>query len=154
MRPYLWFGALTVASFGLTLLAARADEDQQNDRAEGPPAKVRVYLPPDARLTVNGHATRSRAGVRRFTTPPLEKGKRYRYTFKAEFVRGKNKVTVSRTVVLRAGRRRTISLELPGTTARPGANYGAPRSFTSGRPGTPGVRRFRDMKHDPREGGD
>lgn len=79
------------------------------------PATIVVTLPADARLTVDGRATKSTSGLRQFVTPPLRPGKKYSYTFKAEFVRQGHTITVARKVPVRAGRQTAVSLDVPGT---------------------------------------
>src|SRR5205814_1433096 len=43
------------------------------------PAVLVVYLPADARLTIDDVATQSTTGERRFRSPPLESRKEFRY---------------------------------------------------------------------------
>jgi uncharacterized protein (TIGR03000 family) len=74
-----------------------------------------VTLPADARLTVDGTATTSTSGLRRFVTPPLRPGKKYSYTFKAEVVRQGHTITVARKVPVEAGRQTAVSLDVPGS---------------------------------------
>jgi uncharacterized protein (TIGR03000 family) len=124
------------------------------------PAKVNVVLPEAATLTINGKPTRSQSSLRRFISPPLEKGKKYRYTFQANFLRGNQVVRIARTVTLRAGQRKDLLLRLSPTSAR-----SAGRRSTRGRsrgPANPGrvyyyrfritpepfIDRFREMTFD------
>jgi uncharacterized protein (TIGR03000 family) len=79
----------------------------------GLPATVRVYLPADATLTVDDQATTSTSATRSFVTPPLEPGKDYYYTFRAEFPRGSQTVTVTERVAVRAGRETVVSFGAP-----------------------------------------
>jgi uncharacterized protein (TIGR03000 family) len=88
--------------------------------AERNPATVRVTAPIDARLTIDGQATRSTSGQRRFVTPPLEVGKRYGYTFRASFLRAGKTITVEQEVFVRAGQETLVSLDAP---AEPSGNY-------------------------------
>ena len=62
--------------------------------ADRAPATVAVTLPADAKLTFDGQATRSTSAHRLFITPPLEEGKSFRYSVKAEFVRAGRIITV------------------------------------------------------------
>jgi uncharacterized protein (TIGR03000 family) len=87
-------------------------------------ASVRVVAPTGARLTINGKPTK-KATARRFVTRPLEQGKTYSYSFKAEFVRGSKTVTIARTVKLRAGQKKVVSLGRQGASRR--YTYGAYR---------------------------
>ena len=66
-------------------------------------ATIVVNLPADARLTVDGTATKSTTSRREFVTPTLERGKEYVYTFRAEIVRDGQSVHEERQVSVRAG---------------------------------------------------
>jgi uncharacterized protein (TIGR03000 family) len=126
------------------------------------PAKVYVVLPEAATLTINGKPTRSRSALRRFISPPLQKGKRYRYTLRAKFLRGNRVIRITQTVTLRAGQRKDLFLRLWPTSVR-----SAERRSTRGRsrgPANPGrvhynrfritpepfVDRFREMTFEGR----
>jgi uncharacterized protein (TIGR03000 family) len=78
-------------------------------------------LPADAKLTIDGAATQSTSAERSFITPPLEQGKTFHYTFRAEFVRGAKTITVTEQVPVRAGRESVVSLSWPA----PGAAWAA-----------------------------
>ena len=91
----------------------------QADRA---PATIRVSLPADAKLTVDGSATTSTSATRSFVTPPLERGRDFHYTLKAEFVRGKQTITVQEVITVRAGQETVASL---GTAESGGGNAAA-----------------------------
>lgn len=86
----------------------------QRDPLEGPAAATLVVrLPAGASLTINGVATISRGSVRRFVSPPLDPGKSYQYVLWAEVVRDGQRLTVTRTVTVWAGRQSEMSLQLP-----------------------------------------
>jgi uncharacterized protein (TIGR03000 family) len=91
------------------------------------PATIRVTLPADATLTVDGHATQSTSANRLFLSPPLEAGKSFFYTLKAEFVRDNKTITVEQKVFVQAGRETVVSLDVPG---EPVSAY-APGSYAS-----------------------
>jgi uncharacterized protein (TIGR03000 family) len=80
-------------------------------------------MPHGARLTINGKAAEKRS-TRHFVTPPLEKGQKFNYVFKAEFTRGNKTVTIARKVTLRGGQNKVVSLRLPGMSSRRGYTYG------------------------------
>ena len=80
-------------------------------------ATVVVSLPADATLTIGGSHTKSTGGVRSFITPSLRPGQEYTYTFKAEFVRQGQTITVAQEVPVWAGRQTDVSLGLPRTAA-------------------------------------
>jgi len=90
------------------------DEESAADR----PATLTVRLPADARLTVDGAPTQSKEAVRTFVTPPLEAGKAFRYTLKAQVSREGKPVEVTREVTVRAGEETAITLDLPSRVAQ------------------------------------
>ena len=86
---------------------------------ERSPATVTVTLPADAELTIDGQATRSTSGQRRFITPPLEREQDFWYTLTARFVRAGRTITVEQRVWVRAGRETLVSLDVPGDAFAP-----------------------------------
>src|SRR5438034_9092127 len=80
---------------------------------EPAPAVMRVTLPADAKLTINGSATQSTSAKRVFVSPPLPAGKSFQYTLQAEFIRAGNTITVARAVSVRAGRETLVLLDVP-----------------------------------------
>jgi uncharacterized protein (TIGR03000 family) len=80
----------------------------------GVPAMILVSLPTDAKLTIDDTPTRSTSGRRVFVSPPLEPGKTYHYTFKAEVMRDGRAVSVTKRIDLRAGQETRVELVLPG----------------------------------------
>src|SRR5690349_19380015 len=79
---------------------------------EGKSAILIVRIYPDASLTVDGTATKQTGELRRFSTPPLEPGKTYHYTFVAEWMPGNNyeTYTVTRKVKVEAGKEIKVDL--------------------------------------------
>jgi uncharacterized protein (TIGR03000 family) len=86
-------------------------------QAEGR-ATLIVHLPADARLTIDGAATRSTTDTRTFVSPPLEPGKTYQYRLEAQVERNGETAKASRNVEVHAGRQSEVYLEFP----MPGAN--------------------------------
>ncbi len=88
-----------------TLIAAPAlwsqAPPQQDTRAT-----VIVHVHPEAKLTVEGQPTKQTGGRRQFVSPPLTPGKRYVYTFVAEWMPRNNYETfvVTRKVTVEAGK--------------------------------------------------
>jgi uncharacterized protein (TIGR03000 family) len=78
------------------------------------PASLVVRLPADARLTIDGEATRSASGTRWFVSPPLEPGKTYHYDLQAEVMRGGKRLTETRRVAVRAGQVSAVTIAFPG----------------------------------------
>jgi uncharacterized protein (TIGR03000 family) len=74
------------------------------------PATLVVYLPADARLEVDDQPTRKTGPVRRFTTPPLEPGKRYRYDLRATWTEGGKEVVREEVARFRAGEEVEVDL--------------------------------------------
>jgi uncharacterized protein (TIGR03000 family) len=82
-------------------------------RAGEAPATLIVRLPADAKLTIEGAATTSTNDVRWFISPPLQAGKDYQYTLKAEVMRDGKKVERTREVTVRAGQPAEVTFDLP-----------------------------------------
>jgi len=103
-RRILFAVALTLSAVPLLRAQAPAKEGQSATLI------VRIYS--DATLTVDGTATMQTGELRRFSTPPLEPGKSYHYTFVAEWMPGNNyeTYTVTRKVKVEAGK--TIEVDL------------------------------------------
>jgi uncharacterized protein (TIGR03000 family) len=100
---------LLSVALALTLLGLH--EAPLSAAPPGPqPATVLVYLPADARLTVDGEATTSTTAVRRFITPPLEPGKVFHYTFAVQVTRDDRIVSRREEVKVRAGEETVVSL--------------------------------------------
>jgi len=81
--------------------------------ADRAPATIGISLPADAKLTFDGQATQSTSGHRLFTTPPLERGKTFHYSVRAEFVRAGRMITVQQDISVEAGRETFVSLDIP-----------------------------------------
>jgi uncharacterized protein (TIGR03000 family) len=81
------------------------------------PATLVVTLPADARLTVDNTPTRLTSARRVFNSPPLQPGRSYRYTLKAEIVRDGQTLTTTRDVNVRAGQETDVNLEFQPATA-------------------------------------
>jgi uncharacterized protein (TIGR03000 family) len=81
-------------------------------------AEVIVKLPSDARLFVDGQLCPLASDTRTFQTPPLEAGKQYFWTLKAEVVRDGRTHAESRRLDLMAGTRVTVDFnDLTATQA-------------------------------------
>ncbi len=128
MRPFLWFVVPCLASLGLGAGSLAAAPIQKA------PATLAVTLPADATLTIDGRATNSTSSNRLFVSPPLEPGKDYYYTLKAEFRRAGKTISVRQKVFVRAGRETVVSLNVPAEAVgeyafAPGAGAGETRSY-------------------------
>jgi uncharacterized protein (TIGR03000 family) len=116
-------------------------------------ARVRVIVPPDAKVWFGNSATEQTGQVRFFQSPELSPGKEYTYDVKAQWrdQNGKD-VTQSRQVVVRANAGTTVDFMQPmsgttgssgtggtsGTTRKPGTVPPPPSPGTSGTPRNPG----------------
>jgi len=78
---------------------------------QGNEATIIVHLPDDANLTVDGQPTRSTSGTRTFLSPPLEPGKTYTYTLRAEINRDGRMREVKKNVDVRAGQSSDVTLD-------------------------------------------
>jgi uncharacterized protein (TIGR03000 family) len=107
--------ALSVLSLSVAQLSAAP--------ADSAPATVRVTLPADATLTIDGHTTRSTSADRLFVSPPLEPGRTFYYTFEARFVRAGKTISVQQKVAVRAGRETVVSLEVSEETGGPAGGW-------------------------------
>ncbi len=74
------------------------------------PAFVKVVVPADAVLEVDGFKTKQMGTVRLFVTPELEKGKKYSYQLKATFTQNAKQVTVERTITVEPGVETVVDL--------------------------------------------
>ncbi len=87
------------------------NNNNDNDQVKAKTARVIVSLPADAKLTINGQATKSTSAKRVFESPALEQGKTYSYTFKATVVRDGQTVTAERKIKVKAGERQPVSFD-------------------------------------------
>jgi uncharacterized protein (TIGR03000 family) len=80
----------------------------------GNQATITVHLPADANLTIDGQPTQSTSGTRTFLSPPLQQGKTYTYTLRAEVNRDGRKMDVKKNIDVQAGRRTEVNLDFSG----------------------------------------
>src|SRR6516165_10717705 len=95
-QPFLRRSPLLCVCLALVIAPARGQEAGQR-------ATLRVLLPGDARLVVDGKQTRQTGPVRRFSSPPLDPDKSYHYTLECTYDRGGNSITRKEVVHFRAG---------------------------------------------------
>ncbi len=87
--------------------------------AQGPAAAtIVVQLPAEARLTINNQPSQATSPTRTFVSPPLDRGRDYYYTLKAEMVRAGQPVTVTQRIAVRAGEERQVLLKFPTTSTQ------------------------------------
>jgi uncharacterized protein (TIGR03000 family) len=87
-------------------------QDPQEDRAT-----IVVTLPEDAKLTFDDEPSVSTGSNRLFVTPPLERGKVFHYTLKAEVIRNGKTKGASEQITVRAGEETRVDL-LPAQDRR------------------------------------
>ncbi|MFO7904763.1 MAG: TIGR03000 domain-containing protein [Pirellulaceae bacterium] len=75
-------------------------------------AFLTVSVPEDARILVNGVATRSTGDVRRYVSRNLSPGFDYTYEVQAEMMVGGERVTRARTIQLRAGEEANLAFDM------------------------------------------
>jgi len=73
------------------------------------PATIVVTLPAEAKLTVDGNATRATSARRTFVTPALEVGGDYSYTLRAEMVQDGQVAVQTQNVTVRGGETTEVS---------------------------------------------
>ena len=81
-----------------------------NNANQANAATIIVHLPAEATLTIDGQPTQSTSGTRTFTSPPLEPGKTYSYTLRAEMNREGRSRNVKKTIDVRAGQPTEVTL--------------------------------------------
>jgi uncharacterized protein (TIGR03000 family) len=74
------------------------------------PATITVSVPADAKITIDGAATKSTSTVRVFSTPELPVGSVYYYTITAEVVRDGKTLTASEKIAVEAGTSLNLNL--------------------------------------------
>jgi uncharacterized protein (TIGR03000 family) len=106
-----------------------------NAANQGNVATIIVKLPADATLTVDGQPTQSRSDTRTFTSPPLEQGKTYIYTLRAEVNRDGQFIRRDKTVEVQAGRTTRVTIPFES------ANRSSDEEAADRAPATPPRRR-------------
>jgi uncharacterized protein (TIGR03000 family) len=96
---------------GLGLLAPAAPALSQESTTKSEPAKLQVILPADAKLSVDGTATKQKGEVRKFISPPLPAGKKFVYTLKATWMEEGKEVTREKVTRIEAGQEVVVNLK-------------------------------------------
>ncbi len=76
-------------------------------------AVLEVRMPEGSKLLVDSHPIDSSGGIRRFSTPALEKDKRYTYLVTGVQMVNNKEVKTEKRVIVRAGETTVVSLEFP-----------------------------------------
>jgi uncharacterized protein (TIGR03000 family) len=80
-------------------------------------ATLVVHMPENASLSIEDQQTQQRSGTRVFTSPPLEAGKTYTYTLRAEMTRDGRTIHETKNVDVRAGQSSEVTMN-PGGSER------------------------------------
>lgn len=104
----MWRNLILAAGLFLCLIPTGAFAQQSLKTV-----RVEVYLPPCARLFIEGQETRSQGPKRRFVSPPLPPGK-YVYTIQAMVPGRDGPRMVTRRIDVRPGDFESIDLRAPG----------------------------------------
>lgn len=80
-------------------------------------AAIEVRLPANAELQFDGQTTTQGGPLRRFVTPPLERGTRYAYDLRASWPQGRSDVSNNRHVEFVAGDRVVVDFTVPPPTS-------------------------------------
>jgi uncharacterized protein (TIGR03000 family) len=94
------------------------NDDNKNDDQEvrtSAPATIVVSLPAEAKLTVDGTATKSTSAQRTFTTPALSPARDFYYTFRATIVREGRPISAEQRVRVRAGQKTPVRFDFATT---------------------------------------
>jgi uncharacterized protein (TIGR03000 family) len=80
-------------------------------------ATIRVDLPENARLTIDGESTVSTGTQRVFVSPPLKRGKDFSYTLRSELKWEDKTISMSKKITVRAGEETRVDLRSGYVTA-------------------------------------
>ena len=129
-------GSLQAHAFAATVLIATLAASLAGQPADALAAQagaaITIVVPPDAEVFFDGTPTNQKGSERRFTSPPLETGKKYEYTIRARWTQSGRTVERTRRVSVNGGADVRVDFLAPGsegkTTVERGANYQAPGS--------------------------
>ena len=86
---------------------------QNKAQAPSEPAKLKVFLPPDAVLHVDGAMTTSTGEIRNFVSPALPPGRKFVYTLRATWKEMGKAIERERTVRVEAGQETSVDFRSP-----------------------------------------
>jgi uncharacterized protein (TIGR03000 family) len=89
-----------------------ADKDTSVQPPTSGMATLTVYVPSDAKVLVNGRATRSTGGVRRFQSSGLKPGLVYSYEVQVQFANGEKTSIQTKSVKLASNRSATLAFDV------------------------------------------
>ena len=82
--------------------------------AANQPAYLEVYVPADARLTIDSAKTQQTGTLRRFASPALKPGRQYTYDVKAQW-RNRDDKEVTRTRRVDVGANADVTVDFTGS---------------------------------------
>jgi uncharacterized protein (TIGR03000 family) len=106
MHRTLSLFAVALAGLAFLVPTAPAWSQQSSDQ----PAYVRVYVPADARLSVDGTSTKQTGSTRLFESPPLPAGRKFVYKFKATWQENGKEMVREGEAHVQAGKETTLDL--------------------------------------------
>ncbi len=102
-RTFVWsLGAFALLALTTALAAQQAGQGQS--------AILRVTVPENARVEIDGFQTKAKGGVRLFESPPLVAGKKYVYAVKATWTQDGKDVVREQAVTVEAGKTSEVDL--------------------------------------------
>jgi uncharacterized protein (TIGR03000 family) len=102
-------GGTTTTGEKVKVMPKEEKKKPSEEASTSSPATIVVSLPAEAKLTVDGNATRSTTDRRTFTTPALEAGQTFVYSLRAEIVRDGQVAEQIQEVAVRAGETTNVS---------------------------------------------
>lgn len=95
---------------GLTLAGPPGGDEKGSEKPVAEPARIRVFIPAPAQLTIDDALTSQTGEERVFVTPPLQPGRKFTYTLKATWIEGSRQLIRRAIAIVRAGQETTIDL--------------------------------------------
>jgi len=102
--------SMSVSAMLLLTLSAPASPLWSQDTSNMKPAYIKVIVPADAQLAFDGFKTEQAGEVRRFVSPPLPAGQRFKYTLKATWKSEGKEVAREEELLVRGGQETSIDL--------------------------------------------
>jgi uncharacterized protein (TIGR03000 family) len=102
-------GGTTTTGEKVKVMPKEEKKKPSEEASTSAPATIVVSLPAEAKLTVDGNATRSTTDRRTFTTPALEAGQTFVYSLRAEIVRDGQVAEQIQEVAVRSGETTNVS---------------------------------------------
>jgi uncharacterized protein (TIGR03000 family) len=99
------------------VVPAEAPKAEMKKADAAAPAKILVSVPADAKLFVDGVATKATTTERSFVTPELPAGKSFSYTLSVEIVRDGKTLTTSEEITVKAGETTSVKLNPAAATS-------------------------------------